>query len=35
MTSEMNKIGLDVRRIVGDPHHKKIYQYSCHSFDRS
>lgn len=30
---EMGKVGLEVRRIVGDPKHKRSYQYSRESVD--
>lgn len=35
MAAEMNNIGLEVRRIVGDPRHKRSYQYSCNTIEKT
>lgn len=32
---DLRQIGLEVRRIIGDPSHKKSYQFSCDVSDRA
>ncbi len=32
---DMRQIGLEVRRIIGDPSHKKSYQFSCDISDKA